>query len=212
MKNAVNCPGREDNGHERPTEIRRRPERDDSAGRVRDRSRSGVVMREGLDMSKPMSENGLSTCAVDEEKYEEFTTTVRGKKMTFVQYDYRDFDGALFSTIKPTLEECREARHEWRHAKRFPFRATAEDTRPGVGNYRKEEERFATEAEARDWALLVLRRSYPTSAGWKFQDCGHQESAPRSVAFYIVRDGATGEVDRVTVTIYDETLVEDNAE
>jgi hypothetical protein len=28
-------------------------------------------------------------------------------------YDFRAFDGELFSTIKPTLAQCRAARDEW---------------------------------------------------------------------------------------------------
>ncbi|MEZ3438656.1 MAG: DUF3873 domain-containing protein [Oscillospiraceae bacterium] len=44
-----------------------------------------------------------------EEQYERFKR--RGKN--YVQYDYRDTDGKLFSTVKPTLDECRTARNEW---------------------------------------------------------------------------------------------------
>lgn len=48
-----------------------------------------------------------------EEQYEQFR---RGRKM-YVQYDYRDTDGKLFSTVKPTLAACREARDEWLRSK-----------------------------------------------------------------------------------------------
>ncbi len=44
-----------------------------------------------------------------EEQYEEFER----RRKIYVQYDYRDVDGKLFSTIKPTLDECRAARDEW---------------------------------------------------------------------------------------------------
>ena len=43
-----------------------------------------------------------------EEQYEEFER----RRKIYVQYDYRDVDGKLFSTIKPTLDECRAARDE----------------------------------------------------------------------------------------------------
>lgn len=49
-----------------------------------------------------------------EEQYEEFERRrgLRKRKM-YVQYDYRDTDGELFSIIKPTLDACRAARDEW---------------------------------------------------------------------------------------------------
>jgi len=39
------------------------------------------------------------------------TFRIRGKE--FVQYDYRHIDGELFSTVRPTLEQCREERRYW---------------------------------------------------------------------------------------------------
>ena len=35
------------------------------------------------------------------------------KKQTFYQYDYRHFDGELFSIVAKTLDECRRRRDEW---------------------------------------------------------------------------------------------------
>lgn len=46
-----------------------------------------------------------------EEQYESFERPYMRK--TYVQYDYRDTDGELFSTVKPTLDACRAARDEW---------------------------------------------------------------------------------------------------
>ena len=43
-------------------------------------------------------------------QWEEFKAV---NKKTYVQYDYRDMDGELYSVVKPTLEECRIARDEW---------------------------------------------------------------------------------------------------
>jgi hypothetical protein len=36
---------------------------------------------------------------------------VRGKER--IQYDYRDIDGELFSTVKNSLEDCQEAMVQW---------------------------------------------------------------------------------------------------
>ena len=47
----------------------------------------------------------------DQEQHEKFKSPVTKKMM--VQYDYRDSSGRLFSTVKLTLEQCREARDNW---------------------------------------------------------------------------------------------------
>lgn len=54
-----------------------------------------------------------------EEQYEEFKRR-RGlrERKALVQYDYRDTDGELFSTVKPTLDACRAARDEWLNSKK----------------------------------------------------------------------------------------------
>ncbi|MCX4355885.1 MAG: DUF3873 family protein [Oscillospiraceae bacterium] len=53
-----------------------------------------------------------------EEQYETFERRcgLRERKV-LVQYDYRDAVGELFSTVKPTLDECRAARDEWLKSK-----------------------------------------------------------------------------------------------
>ncbi len=59
-----------------------------------------------------LTENGVSTTRnTGEEKYERFS--FRDCPYIFYQYDYRHTDGELFSCVKPTLKECREAREEW---------------------------------------------------------------------------------------------------
>ncbi|WP_418696670.1 DUF3873 family protein [Bacteroides sp.] len=64
-------------------------------------------------MNTRMTVNGVSTCqAAGTEKYEKFSFSHRPRK-TYIQYDYRDTDGTLFSTVCPTLEECRNKRDEW---------------------------------------------------------------------------------------------------
>ena len=68
-------------------------------------------------MATEMTINGVSTCtALGTEKYEEFYSGRRPKK-AMIQYDYRHTDGELFSTIAPTLEQCREKRNLWLNKK-----------------------------------------------------------------------------------------------
>jgi hypothetical protein len=63
-----------------------------------------------------MTVNGVSTCAVGQEKYERFEGAP-GK--WFYYYDYRHTDGTLYSTVLPTLEKCREGRDKWLIIKRL---------------------------------------------------------------------------------------------
>lgn len=58
---------------------------------------------------------GRSTCREGEEKWERFQLRVKGRMQRFVQYEYRDLKGNLFTCVKPTLRECRIARD--RHLK-----------------------------------------------------------------------------------------------
>lgn len=53
--------------------------------------------------------NGVSTCPKGEERYERFPY----RRDTRVQYDYRDYDGMLFSGVFQTLEMARDARDKW---------------------------------------------------------------------------------------------------
>lgn len=53
--------------------------------------------------------NGCSTCPAGAEHYEEFSR--QGKR--YVQYDYRAPEGALFSTVAPTVDEARRRRDAW---------------------------------------------------------------------------------------------------
>ena len=59
-----------------------------------------------------INNNGCTECEQEEENYTRFHPTHRPKQ-TFYQYDYRHTDGELFSTVAPTLEECRTRRDEW---------------------------------------------------------------------------------------------------
>lgn len=67
-----------------------------------------------------INKNGISTCTeAGQEKYVYFNLTPRPRKRgRYCQYDYRDkSDGELFSTVAPTLEQCRERRDKWLNTK-----------------------------------------------------------------------------------------------
>lgn len=67
---------------------------------------------------KSLNNNGISTCqAAGTENYVKFHPCHRPRK-TYIQYDYRDTDGTLFSCVRPTLQECRQKRDEWLQAKK----------------------------------------------------------------------------------------------
>lgn len=65
-------------------------------------------------MATRMTENGVSTCRkAGSEQFEKFQTGFGRRKRTLVQYDYRAYDGELFSCVAPTLEECRRKCNGW---------------------------------------------------------------------------------------------------
>lgn len=58
--------------------------------------------------------NGISVCPTAEERYVFFDLLPRiRRKGRYCQYDYRHTDGALFSTVAPSLERCRAKRDQW---------------------------------------------------------------------------------------------------
>lgn len=63
--------------------------------------------------NKSLSKNGISTTV--EKGQEQYSTFVAGafRGKLYYQYDYRDFDGELFTTVSQSLEECRKKRDEW---------------------------------------------------------------------------------------------------
>lgn len=57
-------------------------------------------------MTTRMTVNGISTCqAAGTEKYEKFSFSHKPRK-TYIQYDYRDVDGTLFSIVRPTWKSA----------------------------------------------------------------------------------------------------------
>jgi hypothetical protein len=53
--------------------------------------------------------NGCSTCPEGCEQYEFFKYGSGGA----YQYEFRDYDGKLFTTVRPTLKECRIEKDIW---------------------------------------------------------------------------------------------------
>jgi hypothetical protein len=68
--------------------------------------------------SNSINHNGCSVCAAGEENYTTFSPAHRPGKL-FYQYDYRHKDGELFSTVAPTLEQCRTIRDKWVQEKNY---------------------------------------------------------------------------------------------
>jgi len=64
-----------------------------------------------------INQNGCSVCKEGEENYTTFSPAHRPNE-TFYQYDYR-YQSELFSTVAPTLEQCREKRDKWIQAKNY---------------------------------------------------------------------------------------------
>ena len=60
----------------------------------------------------------MSVCRTGEENYTVFHPAHRPNQL-YYQFDYRHEDGDLFSTVAPTLEQCREKRDKWVRAKNF---------------------------------------------------------------------------------------------
>lgn len=59
--------------------------------------------------------NGCSTCQPGQEKWEVFGSMITHK--TEVQYEYRTPAGELFTTVRTSLDKCRQARDLWLKAK-----------------------------------------------------------------------------------------------
>ena len=69
-----------------------------------------------MNTTNSLNHNGCSVCEKGQEKYVKCVLgAFRGR--TYYQYDYRHTDGELFSTLKPTLEQCRELKDKWLQVK-----------------------------------------------------------------------------------------------
>ena len=69
-------------------------------------------------ITNSINQNGCSVCKKGEEKYTTFRPAHRPFRR-FYQYDYRHTDGELFSTVAPSLEQCRIKRNKWVQEKNY---------------------------------------------------------------------------------------------
>lgn len=70
-------------------------------------------------MATKLTASGVSTTTIPgTEQYEVFYTGYRTRRKKHYQYDYRHFDGDLFSCVAGTLKECRQRRDEWLNKKK----------------------------------------------------------------------------------------------
>ena len=65
-----------------------------------------------------INHNSCSVCRKGEEKYTTFSPAHRPTYL-YYQYDFRHKDGELFSTVAPTLIQCRAKRDKWVQGKNY---------------------------------------------------------------------------------------------
>ena len=65
-----------------------------------------------------INRKGISVCKAGEENYTTFRTAHRPNTV-FYQYDYRTMSGELFSTVAPSLQDCRAKRDKWVKANNY---------------------------------------------------------------------------------------------
>ena len=92
-----------------------------------------------MEATNSINQNGCSVCATGKENYTTFRPTHRQNEV-FYQYDYRHHtNGELFSTVAPTLEQCREKRDKWLNEKETKkqsiFMQMHNGTRTGEGSF-----------------------------------------------------------------------------
>jgi len=72
-----------------------------------------IIRLRRLILKTYMDTNGVSNCQTNGEERFEYFTSGRGRKAKQkVQYDFRNYNGELFSCIANTLEEARHKRDE----------------------------------------------------------------------------------------------------
>lgn len=109
-----------------------------------------------------INNNGCSVCEQGKENYTTFRPAHRPKQ-TFYQYDYRDdMDGLLFSTVAPTLEECRSRRDEWLRQKNSKYKLFVGLTKLGDFPTILEAKKYANESGL-SGAFNLLGKNYRDS-------------------------------------------------
>ena len=92
-----------------------------------------------------INSNGCSVCEAGNENYTTFRPAHRPKQ-TFYQYDYRHTDGELYSTVAPTLEECRSHRDEWLRKKSEKYKLFVGLKKLGEFNSISEAKKYAQDS------------------------------------------------------------------
>jgi hypothetical protein len=151
-----------------------------------------------------INQHGCSVCAKGAENYTKYCLPHR-PTASFYQYDYRHTDGELFSTVAPTLEQCRDKRDKWKNRKRlFPSilkkiqenkRLTKSDMAYQIGNVQP----FHFVAISWDSFLIdnyfeansKARIEFPNRRTCKkpFPDIGNQNNPVRKIYFGFEREG-----------------------
>jgi hypothetical protein len=65
-----------------------------------------------------INQTGCSVCKKGEENYTTFRPAHQANQL-FYQYEYRRRNGDLFSTVAPSLEQCRKECNKWVQAKNY---------------------------------------------------------------------------------------------
>ena len=108
-----------------------------------------------------INSNGCSVCEQGKENYTTFRSTHRPKR-TFYQYDYRHTNGELFSTVAPTLADCRNRRDEWLKKKSKMYKLFVGFTKLGEFTSISEAKTFADNSEY-NGVFNILGKNYRDS-------------------------------------------------
>ena len=109
-----------------------------------------------------INSNGCSICETGKENYTTFHPAHR-QKQTFYQYDYRHTDGELFSTVAPTLAECRSRRDKWLAKKNKKYRLFAGFQKIGEFDSIQQAKQYADKSEFRGVFNLLGKDDYRDS-------------------------------------------------
>ena len=112
--------------------------------------------------TKKLTENGISTTkGLGEEKYIKCCLgAFRGK--IYYQYDYRHLNGELFSTLRPTLEQCRKERDEWLKKSTVAFSGHRANR---IAKFTTDRQRFFINVAHTTWAAIeefCIKKGYHT--------------------------------------------------
>lgn len=112
--------------------------------------------------TRTLTENGVSTTkGLGEEK---FTKCCLGafRGQIYFQYDYRHTNGELFSTLRPTLEQCRKERNGWLMQKTVAFSGHRTNR---IAKFTTDRQRLFIEVAHNTWAGIeefCIKKGYHT--------------------------------------------------